>query len=93
MEEFQKGMVFQLKVKHQIKILESFIDRAPSTSVSDVNQNNIQLIRNVPITSPNAQLPKMELKKFHGDPTNWLEFIECYETTIDKNTQTSTTEK
>ena len=37
MEEFQKIMNFQLKVKHQIKILESFIDRAPSTSVSNVN--------------------------------------------------------
>ena len=38
MEEFQKSnMDFQLKVKHQIKILESFIDRAPFMSVSNVN--------------------------------------------------------
>ena len=51
MEEFQKSMDFQLKIKHQIKILESFIVKAPSTSVSFVNQNNVQPIHNVPVAS------------------------------------------
>ena len=63
-------MDFQLKVKHQIKILESFIDRAPSISVSNVNQNNAQPTRNVPVASQNVRLPNMELKKCDGDPTN-----------------------
>ena len=35
----------------------------------------------------------MELKRFNGDPTNWREFIECFEATIDKNTQISNIEK
>ena len=35
----------------------------------------------------------MELKKFNGDPTNWRKFIECFEATIDKNTQISNIEK
>ena len=34
-------------------------------SVSNVNQNNIQPIRNVPVASPNVRLPKMELKEFN----------------------------
>ena len=93
MEEFQKSMDFQLKVKRQIKINESFIDRAVSTSVSNVNQNNVQPIHNVPVASPNVRLPKMELKKFNGDPMNCRKFIEYFETTIDKNTQISNIEK
>ena len=93
MEEFQKSMEFQLKVKHQIKILESFTNRAPSTSVSNVNQNNVQPIYNVPVGSPNVRLPKMKLKTFNGDPTNWRDFVECYEATLDKNTQISNIEK
>ena len=63
-EEFQKRMVFQLKVKHQIKILECSTDRAPPTSFSNVRQNNVQPIRNVPVASPNVQLPKMELRYY-----------------------------
>ena len=70
MEEFQKSINFQLKVKHQIKILQSFTDKAHSTYVSNVNQNNVQPIHNVPVASPNARLPKMELKKFNDNPTN-----------------------
>ena len=93
MEEFQKSMDFQLKVKHQIKIFESFIDRALCTSVSNVNQNNVQLIHNMPVDSPNVRLPKMKLKKFNGDSTNWGEFIECFEATIDKNNQKFNIEK
>ena len=58
MEEVQKSMDFQLKVKHQIKILKSFIGRPPSVSVSNVNQNNVQPIHNVPVPSPNLGSPK-----------------------------------
>ena len=93
MEEFQKSMDFQLKIKHRIKILESLIDRAPCTSVSNVNQNNVQLIHNVPVASPNVRLPKMKFKKFNGDPNNWREFVECFEATIAKNNQMSNIEK
>ena len=57
MEEVQKSMDFQLKVKHQIKILESFIGRSP-VSVSNVNQNNVQPIHNVLVASPNLGCPK-----------------------------------
>ena len=84
MEEFQKSMDFQLKVKHQIKILESFIDKAPSMSVGNANQNHAQPIHNVPIASPNVQLPKMESKKFNSDSTNWCKFIECFEAQLIK---------
>ena len=61
-EEFQMSMDFQLKIKHKIKILESFIGRDRSTSVSDVNQNNIKVIFHVPIASPNVPLLKIKLK-------------------------------
>ena len=47
----------------------------------------------MPVVNPNVLLPKMELKRFNGDPTNWREFIECFEATIDKNTQISNIEK
>ena len=47
----------------------------------------------MPVVNPNVLLPKMELKRFNGDLTNWREFIECFEATIDKNTQISNIEK
>ena len=47
----------------------------------------------MPVASPNVRLPKMEFKKFNGDPTNWGEFIEYFEATIDKNIQISNIEK
>ena len=62
-------------------------------SVSNLNHNNVQPIHNVPVTSPNVRLLNRELKKFNGDPTNWGKFIECFEATVDKNTQISNIEK
>ena len=35
----------------------------------------------------------MELKEFNGDLTNWREFIERFEATIDKNNQIPNIEK
>ena len=62
-------------------------------SVSNLNHNNVQPIHNVPVASPNVRLLNRELKKFNGDPTNWGKFIECFEATVDKNTQISNIEK
>ena len=53
----------------------------------------MQPIHNVPVANPNVCLPKMELKEFNGDLTNWGKFIECFEATIDKNNQISNIEK
>lgn len=50
-------------------------------------------MRIVPVVNPNVLLIKMELKRFNGDPTNRREFIECFEATIDKNTQMPNIEK
>ena len=62
-------------------------------SVSNLNHNNVQPIHNVPAASPNVRLLNRKLKKFNGDPTNLAKFIECFEATVDKNTQISNIEK
>ena len=73
-EEFQRSMNFQFKVKHQVRILEAFIERS-FISGSNSNQNSLSSTRSIPVSNLNVRLPKMESKKVSGDPTNRREFI------------------
>lgn len=66
-EEFQRSMDVQFKEKHQVKILETFIER-PFISGSNLYQNSLPSTRSTPVSNPNARLPKMELMKFSSDP-------------------------
>ena len=66
-EEFQRSMDVQFKEKHQVKILETFIER-PFMSGSNLYQNSLPSTRSTPVSNSNVRLPKMELKKFSSDP-------------------------
>lgn len=65
-EEFQRSMDVQFKEKHQVKILETFIER-PFISGSNLCQNSLPSTRGTPVSNPNVRLPKMELKRFSSD--------------------------
>ena len=66
-EEFQRSMDVQLKEKHQVKILETFIER-PFISGSNLYQYSLPSTRSKLVSNPNVRLPKMELKKFSSEP-------------------------
>ena len=40
-----------------------------------------------------AKLPKLELKKFHGNPMHWYPFWESFESAVHKNTNLSSVDK
>ena len=43
--------------------------------------------------SRNVKLPKLEIKKFSGEPTAWMTFIDSFEATVDRSTNLSDVEK
>ena len=43
--------------------------------------------------SGNLKLPKTEIKKFSGDPKNWMDFIESFDTVIHSNPDLSNIDK
>ena len=44
-------------------------------------------------TRPRIKLPKLTLRKFNGDITNWITFWDSYESTIDLNPERSAVDK
>ena len=55
---------------------------------------NIEPITTRSITNPNiVKLPRIELKRFNGDPTCWQTFIDSFESAVDKNEQLTEVEK
>ena len=50
-----------------------------------VNQISTDNSRNDPQLPGNVKLPKIEIKKSSGDPTNWNAFIESFDAVIHSN--------
>ena len=44
-------------------------------------------------TANSIKLPKLEINKFDGEPTNWRSFIDSFEATIDNNDTLANVEK
>ena len=74
----------EINLKNELLILQRFIkskDHDDYSSQSSSSRGN------------SVKLPKMVIKKFDGDPTNWSTFIDMFEATIDENTSLSNVEK
>ena len=80
---------FEIKVRNDIRIIEKFISKkSESTETlitgSTASSTSSQIVR----------LPKIEIKKFYGDPACWQTFIDSFESAVDdKSDQISDIEK
>ena len=46
-----------------------------------------------PSEEVHAKLPKLEMKRFNGEPTEWLPFIDCYDSAVHSNSKLSDIDK
>ncbi|KAL9969544.1 hypothetical protein ACROYT_G021769 [Oculina patagonica] len=81
--------------------LSSEKDQGQSQGVAFVSQsagaglNNTQTGTHASVSSVrrHAKLPKLELKKFYGNPIDWYPFWECFESAVHRNTALSGVDK
>ena len=81
----ERSMEFDLYFNEQSIILSEFI------KLKKVKEDNISVTSST--GSLNVKLPKIEIKKFRGDPTTWRNFIDSFECAVDKNDRLSEVEK
>ena len=80
--DFGKYTEIEVSIRHDITILTDFIEKKRKGCDTNDKQKTSQL-----------RLPKFEIKKFNGDPTNWKSFIESFNAAIDLNNDLSNIEK
>ncbi|XP_057298583.1 uncharacterized protein LOC130629417 [Hydractinia symbiolongicarpus] len=84
-KDAQESSDFEVRVRNELLILDRFLkskqDRSDTVSTRSVS------------ASSSIKLPKIEIKKFDGDPTNWFSFIDSFEAAVDKNDHLSNVEK
>ena len=81
-EMVNEGMTFEIYCKEQLTILAKYSEK--------VKKKNHQKYED---KSRNVKLPKLEIKKFSGEPTAWMTFIDSFEATVDRSTNLSDFEK
>ena len=80
-----RSIEFDLYFNEQSIILAEFIS-------SNKIKEDISIVASSS-ASFNVKLPKIEIKKFKGDPTTWRNFIDSFECAVDKNDRLSDVEK
>ena len=97
-EEVSDSCDFTREIQACIVDLETALisekDQGKSQQVVFVSQsaeaaiNNAQTGTHSSVTSvrSHAKLPKLELKKFYGNPINWYPFWDCFESAVHRNT-------
>ena len=89
-EEILEHAVFEKYVNMELRKLKKFIDNMlkEADDVSTVSATSSRMTNDQQI-----KLPKIELKKFSGDPLNWRTFLDSLECAVDKNIHLSSVEK
>ena len=98
-DEMQKVTDLDLIVDTQVEMLESYLGSLELDIVTkDIEEdfryrgdesNNFERKRN----QNRVRLPKLEIRKFNGDPTLWPEFSDTFNIAIHKNTDLSDIER
>ena len=76
-----------IDIKKKVKELERFISKCSNIENSDT-VSTTSVSRNTTV-----KLPKINIKNFHGDPTEWTSFWDCFEAAIHKNEHLSDVER
>ena len=72
----------------EIKVIEEFLHKYPQKSKS-----HTPAIQRKKADSTGVKLPKLFIKRFTGEPTEWQQFSDTFKATIDVNTSISKIEK
>ena len=71
----------QIKIKRKLKELERFICKHSKDAVSDTISTTSVVVNR----STSMKLPRMNIRSFTGDPTEWTSFYDSFEAAIHKN--------
>ena len=75
--DFDKYTDIEVSVRRDLTILSNFISGKQNEKVIPTPSREM--------TSCRLKLPRFEIKKFSGDPTNWKSFIESFNAAIHTN--------
>ena len=78
---------FEEMAMKEINILKNFIDEKITKESEKIKNASSKQ------NEENIKLPKLELKKFNGDPLKWRIFADTFESAIHKNSNISNVEK
>ena len=81
-EMVNERMTLKIYCKKQLTILAKYTEKL---------EKKVQL--KYEDKSRNVKLPKLGIKKFSGEPTAWMTFIDLFEATVDRSTNLSEVEK
>ena len=94
-DEFEKEMTEHTEFELNIRILEeklkTVLDLKMQSSVETSSETSSE--EKIRHEKQNIRLPKLEIKKFGGEPTEWTQFYETFESAIHKNMQIAAVEK
>ena len=90
-EEISKQTDFEEYACKQIGILKTFIEKCTadtiSASISNISEDHSSM------ATKNVKLPRIELKKYNGNPLLWKSFIDTFNSAVHKNSSLSDVEK
>ena len=97
--DFEKNTDIVVRIRKEITVLEDFIsqkEKRPSSPSSESTSSSSSVSVNEPVNSSvksTVRLPKLEIKKYNGDPTAWKTFYESFLAAVDKNNGLENIEK
>ena len=78
-KHMDKSLIDQIKIKAKINNLDRFIvDKNDSESLPCPSTFS-------PRHNDTIKLPKMKIKQFSGDPSEWVSFFDSFEAAVDSN--------
>ena len=87
--EISKQTDFEEYACKQISICKSFLEKCTTDEASSVTF----VASTSKHSSKNVKLPRIELKKFNGDPLQWKTFIDTFKSAIHENSTLTEVEK
>ena len=91
-DDFEKYSNIEVSIRRDLTVLSDFI-----TSKQEKSSSKDGIGRKVDVSSSETKsrwkLPRFDIKKFTGDPTEWKTFIESFNVTVHKNNELSNIEK
>ena len=82
-----KSTDYKIYTKQNIARFSGFVNKNFSTNTDRKVQSNVEK------ASANVRLPKLEISKFTGEPTESQTFIESYETAINSSSNSNNIKK
>ena len=89
----------ELKIRSDIEKFEIFLKRSKNqdaAAVDNISEANSEISRSSSSSSSvkhTVKLPKIEIKKFSGDPLNWKTFHDSFKSAVDENSSLNNVEK